>query len=71
MSIMDRLSPSPETAPGGILLIVDEAHTLSPKLLEELRLITNFARNGQPRARLAGSQHAFGRYVCPSANGFV
>jgi type II secretory pathway predicted ATPase ExeA len=52
MSIMDRLSPSPETAPGGILLLVDEAHTLSPKLLEELRLITNFARNGQPRARL-------------------
>ncbi|MDX1929288.1 MAG: AAA family ATPase [Pirellulaceae bacterium] len=52
MSIMDRLSPSPETAPSGILLLVDEAHTLSPKLLEELRLITNFARNGQPRARL-------------------
>ncbi len=52
MSIMDRLSPSPETAPSGILMIVDEAHTLSPKLLEELRLITNFARNGQPRARL-------------------
>ena len=52
MSIMDRLSPSPETAPNGILLLVDEAHTLSPKLLEELRLITNFARNGQPRARL-------------------
>lgn len=52
MSIMDRLSPSPETAPSGILLLVDEAHTLSSKLLEELRLITNFARNGQPRARL-------------------
>ena len=52
MSIMDRLSPSPETAPSGILLLVDEAHTLSQKLLEELRLITNFARNGQPRARL-------------------
>ncbi len=52
MSIMDRLSPSPETAPSGILMIVDEAHTLSQKLLEELRLITNFARNGQPRARL-------------------
>ena len=52
MSIMDRLSPSPETAPSGILLLVDEAHTLSPKLLEELRLLTNFARNGQPRARL-------------------
>jgi type II secretory pathway predicted ATPase ExeA len=52
ISIMDRLSPSPETAPNGILLLIDEAHTLSPKLLEELRLITNFARNGQPRARL-------------------
>lgn len=52
MSIMDRMMPSPETAPDGLLIIVDEAHTLSAKLLEELRLITNFARNGQPRARL-------------------
>ncbi|QDV23973.1 ExeA family protein [Aureliella helgolandensis] len=52
LSILDRLEPSPETAPDGVLIIVDEAHTLPVKLLEELRIITNFTRNSQPRARL-------------------
>lgn len=52
LSILDRLVPSPETAPDGVLFIVDEAHTLPIKLLDELRLITNFTRNNQPRARL-------------------
>lgn len=52
LSILDRLTPSPETAPDGVLCIVDEAHTLPTKLLDELRLITNFTRNNQPRARL-------------------
>ncbi len=52
LSILDRLVPSPETAPDGVLLIVDEAHTLPVKLLDELRLITNFTRGGQPRARV-------------------
>ncbi|MEZ6135309.1 MAG: AAA family ATPase [Pirellulaceae bacterium] len=53
LSILDRLEPSPETAPDGVLLLVDEAHTLPAKLLDELRLINNFTRNGQPRTRLA------------------
>ncbi len=72
MSIMDRLSPSPETAPSGILLLVDEAHTLSPKLLEELRLITNFARNGQPRARLVliGSMRLEDTFAHPQMESF-
>ncbi len=52
LSILDRLVPSPETAPDGVLFIVDEAQTLPIKLLDELRLITNFTRNNQPRARL-------------------
>jgi type II secretory pathway predicted ATPase ExeA len=52
LSILDRLEPSPETAPEGILIVVDEAHTLHPKLLDELRLLTNFSRNGQSRAQL-------------------
>jgi len=34
------------------VLIVDEAQTLAPKLLEELRLITNLTRDGVPRVRL-------------------
>jgi type II secretory pathway predicted ATPase ExeA len=53
LSILDRLEPSPETAPEGVLIVVDEAHTLHWKLLDELRLITNFSRNHQPRVKLA------------------
>ncbi len=72
MSIMDRLMPSPETAPDGVLIIVDEAHTLSAKLLEELRLITNFARNGQPRARLVmiGSMRLEDTFAHPQMDSF-
>jgi hypothetical protein len=35
-----------------MLLIVDEAHMLPLRLLEEIRLITNLVRQGQPRVRL-------------------
>jgi type II secretory pathway predicted ATPase ExeA len=52
LSILDHLEPSPETAPEGILIVVDEAQTLHWKLLEELRLISNYTRNNQPRVRL-------------------
>ncbi|MCA9127984.1 MAG: AAA family ATPase [Planctomycetales bacterium] len=52
LSILDRLSPAPGNAPEGVLILVDEADTLSAKLLEELRLITNFTLNNRPRARL-------------------
>lgn len=37
---------------GTILLIVDESHLLSRKLLEELRSLTNFDLNGSPLFRL-------------------
>ncbi|MCA9108717.1 MAG: AAA family ATPase [Planctomycetaceae bacterium] len=36
----------------GILLIVDEAHQLSPRLLEELRCLTNHVEDGQPLIRI-------------------
>ncbi|MCR9292240.1 MAG: AAA family ATPase [bacterium] len=52
LSLLDRLTPSGEYSPEGIVILVDEAHTLPEKLLEELRLITNFTRDNQPRARL-------------------
>jgi len=52
LSILDRLEPAAGKAPDGVLMIVDEAHTLPAKLLDELRLISNFTRNNQPRARL-------------------
>ncbi|MFN9916157.1 MAG: AAA family ATPase, partial [Pirellulaceae bacterium] len=46
LSLLDRLQPSHENPTDGLVLIVDEAQTLSIKLLEELRMITNLARDG-------------------------
>ncbi len=51
LSLIDYVS-NDQSSRGGLLLIVDEAHTLSPRLLEEVRLIANLVRNGQPRVRL-------------------
>jgi type II secretory pathway predicted ATPase ExeA len=52
LSILDRLEPTPDRAPDGVLIIVDEGQSLHWKLLDELRLISNFARNHQPRVKL-------------------
>ncbi|MFT5524679.1 MAG: type II secretory pathway predicted ATPase ExeA [Pirellulaceae bacterium] len=54
LSLMDYLEPGP-TCPNGLLLIIDEAHTLPLRLIEELRLMTNFVREGQARIRLVVS----------------
>ena len=52
LALFDRLA-NIQQCPGGMLLIVDEAHTLPMRLLEEVRLITNVVLDGQPRVRLA------------------
>jgi general secretion pathway protein A len=52
LTLMNRLQPSTDNPTDGLVLIVDEAQTLSMKLLEELRLLTNVVRNGVPRVRL-------------------
>jgi type II secretory pathway predicted ATPase ExeA len=51
----------------GLVLLVDEAHTLSMRLLEELRLLTNLARAGQPLVRLilAGNASLEERFASP------
>ena len=51
LSLIDYIA-NEQNAPEGLLLLVDEAHTLPSRLLEEIRLIANVVRNGQPRARL-------------------
>ena len=55
-----------------MLLIVDEAHTLPLRLMEELRLITNLARNGQPRVRLVlvGGPQLEERFASPKLESF-
>ena len=51
LSLVDHLEPSAD-CPNGMLLIVDEAHSLPLRLFEEIRMITNFVRDGMPRVRL-------------------
>ncbi len=51
LALLERLTRGEKPAPG-LLLLVDEAQTLSPLLLEELRMITNLVRDGEAQARL-------------------
>ncbi|MCA9173037.1 MAG: AAA family ATPase [Planctomycetales bacterium] len=51
LTLLDFLEPS-EECPNGLLLLVDEAQHLSVELLEEVRMISNFVRNGSPRVRV-------------------
>jgi len=51
LSLVDHLGAG-DPQHGGLLLIVDEAHTLPLRLLEELRLISNVVRHGHSRVRV-------------------
>ena len=69
--LLDYLEPA---AGGneGLLLLIDEAHTLPWRLLEEVRMITNLVRDGQPRVRvvLSGSPALEERLASPKLNSF-
>jgi type II secretory pathway predicted ATPase ExeA len=71
LSLLDFLEPTAE-GPAGLLLIVDEAHTLPLRLLEEIRMITNLVRDGQPRVRvvLAGGPMLEERFASPKLVSF-
>ena len=66
LSLIDHLEPR-GTGVAGLLLIIDEAHALPLRLLEEIRLISNFIRDGEPRVRLilAGSAKLEERLASP------
>jgi type II secretory pathway predicted ATPase ExeA len=49
---LTRSIESPSDVTAGLVLIVDEAQSLPPRLLEELRSLTNSLRRGQPRAHV-------------------
>ncbi len=51
LALLDQLL-SDEQGADGLLLLVDEAQSLSAVLLEELRMMTNLVRAGMPRVRL-------------------
>ncbi len=71
LALLDHLQPH-EGCPDGILLIVDEAHLLPLRLLEEIRMITNLVRDGQPRVRLvmAGSGKLDEKFASPKLTSF-
>ena len=51
LALLDALT-RPEIPTNGVLLIVDEAHLMTIRLIEELRLLTNLDHQGQPCVRL-------------------
>lgn len=71
LSLLDYLQPN-ERCQNGMLLIVDEANNLGLRLLEEVRMITNLVRDGQPRVRLvlAGSPKLEERFTSPKLDSF-
>lgn len=71
LSLIDHLSDT-SSDKEGLILLIDEAHTLPLRLLEEIRLLTNLVRNGQPKVRLvlAGSAALEERFTSPKLEAF-
>jgi type II secretory pathway predicted ATPase ExeA len=71
LAVVEHLMDGEETS-HGLLLLVDEAHTLPLRLLEEIRLLSNLARSGQPVVRLvlAGGAVLEERFASPKLDSF-
>lgn len=71
LSLIDHLASRRESL-RGMLLLVDEAHTLAISLLEELRMITNVVRDGESRVRLvlAGTSQLEEKFANPRLEAF-
>jgi type II secretory pathway predicted ATPase ExeA len=71
LSLVDYLTLNDDTT-GGTLLLVDEAHDLPLRLLDELRTLTNLTRAMQPAVRLvlAGNHVLEERFASPKLESF-
>lgn len=71
LALVEHLTAS-EQCPGGMLLVVDDAHSLPLRVLDEIRTLTNIAVDGQPRVRvfLAGSGPLEERLASPKLDSF-
>lgn len=71
LAVVEHLTTD-EASSRGMLLLVDEAHTLPLRLLEEIRLLSNLACNGQPLVRLvlAGGAVLEERFASPKLDSF-
>jgi type II secretory pathway predicted ATPase ExeA len=71
LALIEQLTTSEDCA-GGLLLLVDEGHTLPLRLLEEIRMLTDVARNGHPQVCLvmAGGCVLEERFAHPKLDSF-
>lgn len=71
LALIDHLTLCGQ-CPNGLVLLVDEAHTLPLKLFEEIRMITNLVCGGQPRVRVvvAGGPALEERFASPKLEAF-
>lgn len=71
LALVDYLSASDECK-SGMLLLVDEAHSLPLRLMEEIRMIGNLVCDGQPRIRtvLVGGPVLEERFASPKLESF-
>jgi len=71
LALVDYLTVAPDR-PRGLILLVDEAHGLPLRLLEEIRMLTNLAADGQPAVRvaLAGGGLLEERFASPKLDSF-
>jgi type II secretory pathway predicted ATPase ExeA len=71
LALVDYLTSEKDQS-RGLLLLVDEAHTLPLRLLDEIRMLTNLARAGQPLVRvvLSGSGALEERLANPKLDSF-
>lgn len=70
LSLIDHIS---DGGTNGMLLLIDEAHLLPLRLMEEIRMIANIARQGQPQVRivLAGAAALEERLASPKLASFA
>jgi len=71
LSLVDYITLNDDCA-GGMLLVVDEAHHLPLRLLDEIRALTNLTRAMQPAVRLvlAGNHVLEERFASPKLESF-
>lgn len=71
LALVEHLTTSPQ-CPAGMLLVVDDAHAMPLRVLDEIRTLTNVAAEGQPRVRLvlAGNGPLEERLASPKLDSF-
>jgi type II secretory pathway predicted ATPase ExeA len=71
LAVVDHLMAD-DGSTRGMVLLVDEAHTMPLRLVEEIRLLSNLVRDGQPLVRLvlAGGPVLEERFASPKLDSF-